>query len=215
MLSSDINQEDNKYKYSYSKTKLRSIPKRDFLFFYKLKKLLIWLKTSTGKIIYHQATLDIKTLEKNIKELRISMINDAEKRGFIVNRNTTSIRSFSDPDTSETDKKNNFKELAKKLYQQLIAPFEKYLNIESTLAIVPHDFLWLLPFSALVDSFDKYFLKQYKILYTPSIKTLEQIDNDIPYSDISDANALVLGNPTMSTAHPNYPIFNSLLGAEK
>ena len=50
-------------------------------------------------------------------------------------------------------------------------------------------------------------------MYSPSIKTLSQIDKEAPYSQIQDAKALIIGNPAMSQADKRYH-FKPLKGAE-
>ncbi len=67
------------------------------------------------------------------------------------------------------------RELAGKIYNLIVKPFESELNEGDTISIVPDKFLFALPFQALIDNNGKYLVQNYKIFYAPSTTVLYQL----------------------------------------
>lgn len=196
---------------------------RCFLFFYKLKnQLLIWLKKADEKIILHQCKVDSDEISTKVTQFRNALIQDAHSRGIDISRGVKTLtkanqfRDISSFDSgSVKDTFADYKTISKEIYQLLLAPFKDELdNKTKALVIVPHDFIWVLPFAALIDEENHFLNIKHTLFYTPSIKALEQIDRENPYSTIADLKALIIGNPSMTTQHEQYR-FKSLQGAEK
>lgn len=66
---------------------------------------------------------------------------------------------------------------ASELYQLLIAPAESQLQNIHTVCIVPDNFLWRLPFQALISRNGKYLIEQYALNYAPSLSLLQELTN--------------------------------------
>ena len=198
----------------------RPISQRHYLCFYSLDdRLLTWLKNPVGKYSLHIWQISRKQLIEKIKLFRSAMTQQAQNRGIVISRNIVPIDSETES-RSVISRKNEatsveLAKISRELYQQLIYPFQHTLaNEVRTLVFIPHDFLWLLPFAALKNENGQALGAQFALMYAPSIKILQQIDEEPPYSNLESAEALIIGNPKMSQAHKKYH-FKPLNGAER
>jgi CHAT domain-containing protein len=71
----------------------------------------------------------------------------------------------------------DFRELARRLYDLLLAPAEKELAGTRTVCLVPAGSLWEVPFQALVSSRNRYLLEDYALFYVPSLSVLYEMRN--------------------------------------
>ena len=78
-------------------------------------------------------------------------------------------------------------------YKLLIAPVADLLE-DREIIIVPHRFLYRVPFAALHDGSGKYFSEMYRIRIVPSLTTLKFIQ-DSPADYHSQTGALIVGDP--------------------
>lgn len=99
------------------------------------------------------------------------------------------------------------------LYNILIAPVEEYLpesDVGSKLVVIPHDFLFNLPFSAL-KSKGRFMIERFSISQAPSLAVLMHLAcRPTPLSPPSKESHLIVGNPLM----PRKDI-DQLAGAER
>ncbi len=204
------NTNNNQSEQKGSKEKI--LPNRNYLIYYQLKdRMLIWLKKSNGTIQFQTSTLEANKIAQLVQSFRVAMINDAKNRGLEITRNVQPKDEkrgviFRRP-TVDVD----YNKLTHELYAAILSPIENELTDIESLVIIPDESLWLLPFAAL-NSSTQPFGSRFYIHYSPSIKALEQIDQD----DTLDKGfePLIIGNPKMSEQHPTFR-FEQLEGAEK
>lgn len=84
------------------------------------------------------------------------------------------------------------------IHDRLIMPISKYLKTEK-LIIVPHGSLHNLPFNALMDRDDRFFIEDHSIRMLPSASVLEFIKD----SSSRNANMLILTYPYIDDYEPN------------
>ncbi|HEY9837875.1 MAG TPA: CHAT domain-containing protein, partial [Vampirovibrionales bacterium] len=92
----------------------------------------------------------------------------------------------------------------RRLHEILIAPIADLLpsNPSERVIFVPHDSLFLVPFSALQDASGKYLIEKHTILTTPSIQVLEFTRDRLSQVTMGNLNGgnrdvLIVGNPIM------------------
>lgn len=68
----------------------------------------------------------------------------------------------------------DYRQPARDLYCDLLAPIEEELKGRRTVGIVPDGALWNLPFQALVDPNNKYLIEQTALYYAPSLTVLHE-----------------------------------------
>ena len=101
-------------------------------------------------------------------------------------------------------------------YSTLIAPIEAHLSSDisptpSRLVIIPHSFLFTVPFAALQNANGRYLVEDYAISYAPSISVLHLIAQKAHSVQPDDGSVpLVIGNPLMPL-----PDVEQLAGAEE
>jgi CHAT domain-containing protein/tetratricopeptide (TPR) repeat protein len=97
--------------------------------------------------------------------------------------------------------------VSRRLYGLLLGPAKSLLRGKSTIVIVPDNFLWDLPFQALIQPDGKYLIQDHSVSYVPSLSVLgEMIKKTKHLSAVSvdappgaKAPALfALGNPSLS-----------------
>ena len=107
-------------------------------------------------------------------------------------------------------------QLARKLYEQIFRPIEKYLQKDSHLIIVPDGILYYLPFEALVTEIEKkkhdrkvvfsryenahYLVEKYAISYSPSASVLDPAWLTIEKATQQEGKLLAFGNPDFGKA---------------
>jgi len=99
-------------------------------------------------------------------------------------------------------------QISRHLYDLLIAPFEKELNQQTHLVIVPHGILHYLPFAALMDPQERYLIERYSLSLSPSASLLK-ICMDKGESFVSNPNwtpsILAFGNPNLNDPQLELP----------
>ena len=85
------------------------------------------------------------------------------------------------------------KELLRELYTVLIAPVEELLIDAKDLLILPHKELFEVPWAALIDSSERYFIELYIIRVAPSLRVARQAADNMHNGE--DGHILVVGNP--------------------
>jgi CHAT domain-containing protein/Flp pilus assembly protein TadD len=100
------------------------------------------------------------------------------------------------------------------LYQHLIAPIEKYLAPDARLCIVPDKRLHFLPFAALLDNSNRYFIESFNPTYAPSSTVLLQcIKADREKSGRGEESFFAVGNPEFD--QEEFKTLSPLLDAER
>ncbi len=102
------------------------------------------------------------------------------------------------------------------LHRLLIDPISRWLprEPEQTVVIVPHERLFLLSFAALRDAEGRYLVERHALAYSPSLALLAWTGRTRS-ANVTDARALVVGNPTMPVLRAGAPALATLTQAEQ
>ncbi len=152
--------------------------------------VFIWVITPSGKITFREVNLkDLWQHKGNPEEPNTSLVG-------IIRLLRESIGMRNNKESQKTTKK-----LLQLLYKILIQPIGDLLpkNPSDRLTFIPQDFLFLVPFAALIDSKNKYLIENHTIFTAPSIQFLgltHQIIQETKSSEKSK-QALVIGNATI------------------
>ncbi|NEQ64865.1 MAG: CHAT domain-containing protein, partial [Symploca sp. SIO2D2] len=165
-------------------------------------KLYIWVIQPDGEITFRSTILpEDAHLQKLVASSRLSI--------------GVKARGSSKSDSPETNSTNSWQEL----HQLLIEPIAGILpqNEEERIIFIPHQELFLVPFTALQDNNNKYLIEKHTILTAPSIQSLSLTRQHRQRVEGLSGEALVVGNPTMpakKVGQDAQPL-SSLPGAEK
>jgi CHAT domain-containing protein len=88
--------------------------------------------------------------------------------------------------------------LGRELYRLLIAPVASELQNVRAVCIIPDEFLWTLPFQALITTRGNYFVQEYSLYYAPSLTVL----NEMTFRrrpQTSKESLMAFGNPVINT----------------
>lgn len=99
-------------------------------------------------------------------------------------------------------------QISRHLHALLIAPFEKDLEDQTHLVIVPHGALHYLPFAALIDQQERYLIDRYSLSLSPSASLLKIcLDKGEPFaSDRAwQPSILAFGNPDLNDPRLELP----------
>jgi CHAT domain-containing protein len=114
-----------------------------------------------------------------------------------------------------------FRGLSRELYDLLLKPAEADLKDHESAIIIPDQQLWNLPFQALQNSTDQYFLETHSISYSPSVTTLLQMTKSGETLN-ANPNLLAFGNPLLAKqsvqrikSTREEPLYSPLPEAEK
>ncbi|HBE18166.1 MAG TPA: Fis family transcriptional regulator [Cyanobacteria bacterium UBA11149] len=157
------------------------------------KLLLIWVIQPTGEIEFRQVDMT-RLFEKDIKELSDIV---AKTRQFIgVKDRGLGIV----PASIRIDRTNRLKQLDELLIKPIADLLPK--NPEARVIFIPQGSLFLVPFSALRDSEDRYLIEKHTIMTIPAIQVLDLTQEQkqrLSYGNgrIEGSSILVVGNPTM------------------
>lgn len=164
------------------------------------KKVLIWLVTR-DKFIVKEVLISSDSLQKKVEDFV----------GLILNQ--------------KIELTNEFNELSKEVFNLLIQPIYNDLDKEKQLCLIPNKMLFLMPFSALTNTENKFLLEEFEILYSPSaniflhctknaqtkesqtLETFLGIGNPAfdkeTYSELVDLNAAVEETQTIAQMYEN------------
>jgi len=147
-------------------------------------ELFIWVIQPTGEVAFRR--VDLKFLQQQASSLE-DLVNAS--------------RILQGPRTRKGEMARS------QLHQLLIEPIADILpkEPESRVIFIPQESLFLLPFSALRDTFGQYLIEKHTILTAPAIQVLTLTHQQrqrlqTKYSELLQENeVLVVGNPTMPT----------------
>jgi CHAT domain-containing protein len=93
--------------------------------------------------------------------------------------------------------------VSKQLYELLLGPAKSIIGDKRTLAIIPDNILWELPFQALKQPGNRYLIETYNIFYAPSLAVLGKMlektrESSSGGQESTKAGLLAFGNPTLS-----------------
>lgn len=164
------------------------VPPATFLEYYVLPdRTAILLKNPEGHISGAIAEIGSSELDRLISEYRRALQIESP-RGVILSQEVTTEAGSSRRPSPE--------EIGDRLYALLVRPVEEFLRASSTVVIVPHRSLWLLPFAALRDSREVYLGDRCVLTYAPSEAIWRRIAAKSRPS-LDTARAWIVGNPRM------------------
>lgn len=96
----------------------------------------------------------------------------------------------------------HFKPAAQALFKHLLAPALAQLQGKTRLVIVPDDFLWELPFQALLDEQSRYVAERWAVSYAPSLGALSEMQRleRQRQGQAAEPTLLALGNPSVAAS---------------
>lgn len=179
------------YSFIYHSLKGKEQPK------YRSSALLIWVIQPTGNVTFR--SVDITFLKRQ---------NTPLSELVEITRDSIGVRGRDAIRVTKNEPRTTTNQRLQQLYQILIEPIVDLLPTEpdTHVIFIPQSSLFLIPFSALCDSANKYLIEKYTIRIVPSIQVLsitqklsglfaQQKENF--RQDLALGNALVVGNPIM------------------
>ncbi|KAB8314430.1 CHAT domain-containing protein [Tolypothrix campylonemoides VB511288] len=179
------------YSFIYHSLKGKEQPK------YRSSALLIWVIQPTGDVTFR--SVDITFLKRQ---------NTPLSELVEITRDSIGVRGRDAIRVTKNEPRTTTNQRLQQLYQILIEPIVDLLPTEpdTHVIFIPQSSLFLIPFSALCDSANKYLIEKYTIRIVPSIQVLsitqklsglfaQQKENFT--QDLALGNALVVGNPIM------------------
>ncbi|WP_414587761.1 CHAT domain-containing tetratricopeptide repeat protein [Scytonema sp. PCC 10023] len=179
------------YSFIYHSLKGKEQPK------YRSSALLIWVIQPTGDVTFR--SVDITFLKRQ---------NTPLSELVEITRDSIGVRGRDAIRVTKNEPRTTTNQRLQQLYQILIEPIVDLLPTEpdTHVIFIPQSSLFLIPFSALCDSSNKYLIEKYTIRIVPSIQVLsitqklsglfaQQKENF--RQDLALGNALVVGNPIM------------------
>jgi CHAT domain-containing protein/Tfp pilus assembly protein PilF len=95
------------------------------------------------------------------------------------------------------DRHPDFASIGRELYALLVEPAANQLSGIDNLCIVPDDFLWNLPFQALVTPGNRYLIEDHALSYTPSLSVLCEMTKAKAEMRKGVASLIAFGNPVI------------------
>jgi len=89
-----------------------------------------------------------------------------------------------------------FATAAREVYRLLIEPVERDIAGAGTLLVVPDDFLWRVPFAALVDGGGRFLVQQVATVYAPSLTVFDAMIDAEKHRKAEPPSLFAVGNPT-------------------
>ncbi len=187
--------------------------------------LYIWVVQPNGNV--HFRTVDLTQLQfPEGKQTLESLVYNCRQAIGTRSRGLDIIAKAKDSKQQNQQQNRKQNQCYQRLYQILIQPIVNWLpsDPEQRLVFLPHDFLFLVPFTALQTSAGPYLIENHTLLTAPSIQVLDfahkrrqklsQRSGAIQTDDL-----LIVGNPTMpriqfKPGEPKYPL-PALPGAEQ
>jgi len=173
----------------------------------------IFVRQPDGSVKGAIADIGAETLAKLITSYRHALEVDVP-RGVKIASTASETKPFSPAQSSSEQ------EISKQLYRLLIDPVKRLLpqGPNQTIAIVPHQTLWFLPFAALRDGNDAFFGDQHVLTYAISEAAWDSVATRARTADHHHVSAWVVGNPDMPqpvTSCGSTFVLDALPGAEE
>ncbi|MEQ8974868.1 MAG: CHAT domain-containing protein [Coleofasciculus sp. C1-SOL-03] len=164
-----------------------------------------WVISPTGNITFRRANLNpLQAQHKTLNDLndiflkaRVSIgVDERDQQGKKIQCESNEL----------IDAQGRYP-LLQLLYQILISPITDLLppDPHTPLIIIPHYGLFLVPFSALQDANNRYFIEQHTLLTAPSIEILELTHQRQQSLSRVNQSALVVGDPTIDAQFTQPP----------
>lgn len=154
-------------------------------------ELFIWVVTSTGEIMFRQ--VDLKPLWQRDKTSLADLVFRTHESLAAPGRDARVRHSLTNTTQSIDQNLHQFDQL-------LIQPIVDLLPTDSNAPVIfiPQGPLFMVPFSALLDTNNTYLIERHTIITAPAIKVLEQTHQQLLYvQQAALQEVLVVGNPSM------------------
>jgi CHAT domain-containing protein/tetratricopeptide (TPR) repeat protein len=161
-------------------------------------QLLIWVIQTNGKVSFCSVKLSPPS-EKQKNSL--GFLSDLVPKLYgILNPDLENKPVSTTVNHQENSHSNPISDILKELYQLLIQPISHLLPTSPDIPVIfiPQGFLFLLPFSTLLDAEGKFLIEKHTIVTAPSIQVLELTQKRSAEVKTS-LDALVVGDPKMPT----------------
>ncbi|MEB3831783.1 CHAT domain-containing protein [Phormidium sp. CCY1219] len=170
--------------------------------------IYIWTIAPTGEISFHSVTLTDTSLATIAEGARVeAAIGRGSRvetslswlvrgtRDRLLDFNVAAQETRSNPVPSVSDRYPRLQQL----HSLLIEPIAHLLpaDPQQRIILIPHQSLFLVPFSALQDSSGRFLIEKHTLIAAPSIQVLALTHQQ--RERVSGDNILVVGNPTMPT----------------
>lgn len=149
-------------------------------------KIFVWVIQPNG-VIYMPPAIEIRVESAKSKDQALQRIN---KLGAQIVTPATSAEQMR---TLGMERQENLR----KLYVLLIKPIEQYLPAgkESVVTIVPHNYLFGIPFASLIAADGDYLIEKHTLSYTPAIGVLRATQALTDEVKAKQHKLLAFGNP--------------------
>src|ERR1051326_338136 len=102
-----------------------------------------------------------------------------------------------------SDRRASYATVARELYVLLIGPAERQLRSVGTLCVVPDEFLWNVPFQALMTESDHFLIEDHPMYYAPSLSVLREMNRNGASNKNLDSSLIAFGNPLIGKEEQN------------
>ena len=156
--------------------------------------LYIWVIPPQGNITFRQVDLRAAGFA-SLKEL---VLQTRQEAIGVRGRGSAAVPRLPRSSAQATPAEADSPQL-QQLHRLLIQPIADRLpaNPNDRVILIPESSLLLVPFAALQDSSRKYLIEQHTLSISPSIQVLELTHQQRRLGQLTAANALIVGNPTM------------------
>lgn len=157
-------------------------------------ELFIWVIQPTGQLEFR--VVDLKSFWQKYQVSLACLVASIHQ----VSLETGKLKS------KTTDFQEQYQKHLNYLYQLLIEPIEAFLpqNPDDLVTFAPQDFLYLVPFAALMNNQGQYLIEKHSLSLAPSLRMLNILNQlSAKQGQITDTTAevLVVGNPTMPSLY--------------
>lgn len=165
---------------------LRQPPPQARLVYYVFDdRTLVLVAAANGSVSGHVAPLGRDQIARRVEQLRRALNVDASARG---------VRGAAGAPISGVD----FDTASRELYEALVAPVAQHLPAAGeTLAIEPHEALWVLPFAALRSARGDWMGQRWPLVYAPSGDLLHEARSRPELARGEPYTGLIVGNPVV------------------
>jgi CHAT domain-containing protein len=120
-------------------------------------------------------------------------------RGYIESAYVTVRGEVGDESVSTTQASNRVEDCLAQQYELLIQPIQDFLpqNPKNHIVFIPDRDLFRVPFTALKTPDGHYLIEKHTIRVSPSIQTLQRLQQVSSERSVATTSALVVGNPTL------------------
>ena len=161
-------------------------------------RTLVLVVGADGAVHGHAAALGREALAQRVEQLRAALDVQGSARGV---RGMAATRSASAPAAANPGARGgaDYRSASRALFDLLVAPIAQHLpEAGQTLALEPHDALWLLPFAAL-DAGGQWMGERWPLVYAPSAELLHEARSRAAPERGAAFSGLIVGNPVVGT----------------